>query len=193
MKIAIAGTGYVGLSNAMLLAQHHEVVAVDIIEQKISQLNDKISPKADVEIEDFLANKPLNFTTTLDKHAAYTNDEIDISRGDAIVKSNNPDTTSELFEAILVSMDETAVQPDKDYEFKVGTKITLQNVAVNGLLLNKIYSYNIHRSSPVVIDEYNSVHGTGSFIVIDKLANVTVGGGYDCREINSSNNKNESV
>ncbi|MCT8987058.1 nucleotide sugar dehydrogenase [Shewanella phaeophyticola] len=73
MKIAIAGTGYVGLSNAMLLAQHNEVVAVDIVEQKISQLNDKISPIADVEIEDFLANKPLNFKATLDKHAAYTN------------------------------------------------------------------------------------------------------------------------
>ncbi|WP_418358570.1 nucleotide sugar dehydrogenase [Shewanella basaltis] len=73
MKIAIAGTGYVGLSNAMLLAQHNEVVAVDIIEQKINQLNDKISPIADVEIEDFLANKPLNFTATLDKHAAYSN------------------------------------------------------------------------------------------------------------------------
>ncbi|MFT5705983.1 MAG: UDPglucose 6-dehydrogenase [Oceanospirillaceae bacterium] len=71
MKIAIAGTGYVGLSNAMLLAQHNEVVAVDIIEEKINQLNAKISPIADVEIEDFLANKPLNFTATLDKHAAY--------------------------------------------------------------------------------------------------------------------------
>jgi UDPglucose 6-dehydrogenase len=71
MKIAIAGTGYVGLSNAMLLAQHNEVVAVDIIEEKINQLNAKISPIADVEIEDFLANKLLNFTATLDKHAAY--------------------------------------------------------------------------------------------------------------------------
>jgi UDPglucose 6-dehydrogenase len=71
MKIAIAGTGYVGLSNAMLLAQHNEVVAVDIIEKKINQLNAKISPIADVEIEDFLANKPLNFKATLDKHAAY--------------------------------------------------------------------------------------------------------------------------
>ncbi|GAM73822.1 UDP-glucose dehydrogenase [Vibrio ishigakensis] len=64
MKIAIVGTGYVGLSNAMLLAQHHDVVAVDIIEEKVKLLNNKISPIVDVEIEDFLANKPLSFTAT---------------------------------------------------------------------------------------------------------------------------------
>jgi UDPglucose 6-dehydrogenase len=73
MKIAIAGTGYVGLSNAMLLAQHNEVVAVDIIEDKINLLNDKKSPISDVEIEDFLQNKTLDFTATLDKEFAYKN------------------------------------------------------------------------------------------------------------------------
>ncbi|MEZ9047409.1 nucleotide sugar dehydrogenase [Vibrio cyclitrophicus] len=73
MKIAIAGTGYVGLSNAMLLSQHHDVIAVDIIEEKVRLLNDKLSPIVDTEIEDFLANKPLNFTATLDKKLAYSN------------------------------------------------------------------------------------------------------------------------
>ena len=71
MKIAIAGAGYVGLSSAMLLSQNHEVVVLDINPVKIEQLNNKISPIVDVEIEDFLENKNLNLTATLDKELAY--------------------------------------------------------------------------------------------------------------------------
>ena len=70
-RIAVAGTGYVGLSIAVLLAQHHQVTAVDIIPQKVEMLNARQSPIADREIEDFLANRALNLTATLDGEAAY--------------------------------------------------------------------------------------------------------------------------
>jgi UDPglucose 6-dehydrogenase len=71
MKIAIAGTGYVGLSNAVLLAQHNEVVALDIIAEKVEMLNRKESPIEDLEIEDYLAHKALNLRATLSKQEAY--------------------------------------------------------------------------------------------------------------------------
>lgn len=75
MKIAVAGTGYVGISNAVLLAQHNEVVAVDIVAEKVELLNNKKSPIEDEYIEQYLANEPLNFRATLNPEEAYTDAE----------------------------------------------------------------------------------------------------------------------
>ena len=71
MKIAVAGTGYVGLSIAVLLAQHHTVTAVDIVPEKVEMLNRRQSPIQDQEIEEYLATKELDLTATLDAEAAY--------------------------------------------------------------------------------------------------------------------------
>ena len=71
MKIAVAGTGYVGLSIATLLAQHHQVVAVDVIPEKVEKINKKISPIQDEYIEKYLAEQDLNLVATLDGKSAY--------------------------------------------------------------------------------------------------------------------------
>ena len=75
MKIAIAGIGYVGLANAILLAQHNEVVALDIIQEKVDMINDKVSPIVDKEIQDYLINKKLNLVATTDAYKAYKDAE----------------------------------------------------------------------------------------------------------------------
>ncbi|WOH39017.1 sulfate adenylyltransferase subunit CysN [Thalassotalea fonticola] len=120
------------------------------------------------------------------------NDEIDVSRGDVIVRSNKLATVSDKFTATIVWMSDAAMQPGKEYELKIGTKNTygridninyrinvntLEHVQEDEMKLNEIASCNIATNSPVVIDGYDKVEGTGSFVIIDRLTNVTVGAG----------------
>lgn len=97
MRIAIAGTGYVGLSNAVLLAQHNEVIAVDIVDEKVSLINNKISPIADKEIEEYLKNEKLDLTATTDAELAYSNSEIVI-----IATPTNYDSKTNYFDTSSV-------------------------------------------------------------------------------------------
>lgn len=97
MRIAIAGTGYVGLSNAVLLAQHNEVIAVDIVDEKVSLINKKISPIADKEIEEYLKNEKLDLTATTDAELAYSNSEIVI-----IATPTNYDSQTNYFDTSSV-------------------------------------------------------------------------------------------
>lgn len=96
MKIAVAGAGYVGVSITMLLAQNHEVVIFDINAEKVEKLNKNISPVEDLEIDDFLINKKLNYTATIDKKLAYKNAELVIiaTPTDYDINSNFFNTTS---------------------------------------------------------------------------------------------------
>ena len=99
MKIAIAGTGYVGLSNAVLLAQNNEVIALDVIEEKINMINNRISPIVDDYISDYLTNKELNLKATLNKETAYKNAEYII-----IATPTNYDDENNFFDTSLVEI-----------------------------------------------------------------------------------------
>ena len=110
MKITIAGTGYVGLSIATLLAQHHHVVAIDIIEEKVNMINNKNSPIQDKEIEDFLLNKDLNLYATTDAKEAYSDADIIV----VAAPTNYDDKTN--------SFDTSAVENVIDLALKYNSK-----------------------------------------------------------------------
>ena len=110
MKIAIAGTGYVGLSNAVLLAQHHEVVALDIVPRKVDMINSRQSPIDDAELAEYLRSKPLNLRATTDPNDAYTGADFVI-----IATPTDYDATTGRFDTRTVQsviQDVARIQPD---------------------------------------------------------------------------------
>jgi len=136
MKIVIAGVGYVGLSNAILLSQNHEVIALDILPQKIEQLNNNISPISDPEIEYFLKNKELNLSATLDKELAYKDaDFIIIATPTDYETSNNSFNTSSVESVIqdVININPKALMVIKStfpicYTKRIKDKFNIDNI-----------------------------------------------------------------
>ena len=163
MKIAVAGTGYVGLSMATLLSQHNEVMAVDIIPEKVEKINQRISPIQDEYIEKFFAEKELNLTATLDAELAYKNAEIVI-----IAAPTNYDSQKNFFDTsaveavidLVLSINPNAVMIIKS-TIPVGycrslyvkyAKVFAENPALQGKTFNLLFAPEFLRESKALYD-----------------------------------------
>lgn len=151
MKIAVAGTGYVGLSIATLLAQHHEVTAVDIIEEKVNMINNRESPIQDNEIEDFLSTKNLNLKATLDAKSAYKDAEFVV-----IAAPTNYDSKKNFFDTSAVeNVIELVMSVNKDAIMVIKSTIPVgytQSVREKYHTENIIFSPEFLRESKALYD-----------------------------------------
>ncbi len=170
MKIAIAGAGYVGLSNAILLAQHNDVFLTDIVQEKTDMINNRQSPIVDTEIEDYLANKPLNLTATTDANEAYKDARYVIisTQTDYDSKKNYFDTSS--VENVIDYV--TAVNPDAYIVIKstvpVGFTENIRNIKHNN---NIMFSPEFLREGRALYDNlYPSRIIVGTILDDEKLS-----------------------
>ena len=151
MKIAVAGTGYVGLSIATLLSQHHEVMAVDIVPEKVEKINNKISPIQDEYIEQYLAEKDLNLTATLDAEAAYKDADFVV-----IAAPTNYDSKKNFFDTSAVeSVIELVIKYNPDAVMVIKSTIPVgytASVRVKFHCDNIIFSPEFLRESKALYD-----------------------------------------